>query len=167
MADRIVVMNHGVIEQVGTPTEIYREPATLFVADFIGAMNKLPVRVVDEDHVQTGETVLRCRPHRFVAGSEVTLAVRPEDVDPGESDAGAGGANRLDVTVSEMEFLGSFWRARLSGSAFGRAAISADFSVNAVRRLGIADGAGMSIALPVDRLHVFPGVATPEDDTDG
>jgi len=41
MADRIVVMNHGVIEQVGTPIEIYREPHTLFVADFIGEMNQI------------------------------------------------------------------------------------------------------------------------------
>ena len=40
MADRIVVMNDGVIEQIGTPTEIYREPASLFVADFIGEMNQ-------------------------------------------------------------------------------------------------------------------------------
>lgn len=42
MADRIVVMNHGVIEQIGSPTEIYREPETLFVADFIGEMNQIP-----------------------------------------------------------------------------------------------------------------------------
>ena len=42
MADRIVVMNHGVIEQVGTPLEVYREPATAFVADFIGSMNFMP-----------------------------------------------------------------------------------------------------------------------------
>ncbi len=41
MADRIVVMNHGVIEQVGTPAEIYRAPATAFVADFVGKMNFL------------------------------------------------------------------------------------------------------------------------------
>ena len=41
MADRIVVMNHGVIEQIGSPTEVYREPANLFVADFIGEMNQV------------------------------------------------------------------------------------------------------------------------------
>src|SRR3546814_3842244 len=41
MADRIVVMNHGVIEQIGTPTEIYRQPKSLFVADFIGETNQL------------------------------------------------------------------------------------------------------------------------------
>ena len=44
MADRIVVMNQGVIEQVGSPTEIYREPKTLFVADFIGETNKIDAR---------------------------------------------------------------------------------------------------------------------------
>ena len=46
MADRIVVMNHGVIEQVGTPAEIYRKPATAFVADFVGAMNSLDAVVI-------------------------------------------------------------------------------------------------------------------------
>ena len=45
MADRIVVMNHGVIEQVGAPAEIYREPASVFVADFIGTMNFLAAEV--------------------------------------------------------------------------------------------------------------------------
>ena len=39
MADRVVVMNHGPIEQVGTPREVYREPATAFVADFVGKVN--------------------------------------------------------------------------------------------------------------------------------
>ncbi len=51
MADRIVVMNHGVIDQVGTPLEIYREPATRFVADFIGTMNFLPGRVAGPGRV--------------------------------------------------------------------------------------------------------------------
>jgi iron(III) transport system ATP-binding protein len=44
VADRIVVMNHGLIEQVGTPMEIYREPASPFVADFVGKVNVMPVR---------------------------------------------------------------------------------------------------------------------------
>ena len=46
MADRIVVMNHGVIEQVGTPTEVYRKPDSAFVADFVGTTNFLPGVVV-------------------------------------------------------------------------------------------------------------------------
>jgi iron(III) transport system ATP-binding protein len=45
VADRIVVMNHGVIEQVGSPMDIYREPASPFVADFVGKVNVLPAHV--------------------------------------------------------------------------------------------------------------------------
>ncbi len=154
MADRIVVMNHGVIEQVGTPAEIYREPATLFVADFIGAMNKLPAVAVDADHVRLGAATLRCRRHRMAAGAEVTLAIRPEDVVPVEG-GGAGAGNRFEMTIAEMEFLGSFWRARLAGPALAGADLEADFSVNAIRRLTLAEGSTLSIELPVDRLHVF------------
>ena len=54
MADRIVVMNHGVIEQVGTPEEIYATPASAFVADFIGTMNFLPAELVSDKRVRLG-----------------------------------------------------------------------------------------------------------------
>ena len=56
MADRIVVMNHGVIEQVGTPLEIYRDPATSFVADFIGTMNFMPGTVIGPDRVRSAKS---------------------------------------------------------------------------------------------------------------
>jgi iron(III) transport system ATP-binding protein len=54
MADRIVVMNQGVIEQVGTPEEIYRHPASPFVADFVGTMNFLPGTAADHGRVRLG-----------------------------------------------------------------------------------------------------------------
>src|SRR6201984_3138266 len=62
LADRVVVMNHGVIEQVGSPQDLYHNPATRFVAGFIGspAMNFLPVRVAD-----AGGTLRRCFTHRL------------------------------------------------------------------------------------------------------
>ncbi|MEQ8397396.1 putative 2-aminoethylphosphonate ABC transporter ATP-binding protein [Thalassobaculum sp.] len=168
MADRIVVMNHGVIDQIGTPTEIYREPATLFVADFIGAMNRLPVVIVDADHVRLGETILQCRPHDLSVDAEATLAIRPEDVVPVESGGSRPkGGNRFDVTVHALEFLGSFWRAVLTGPAFGAVEVEADFSVNAIRRLDIADGMAMAVELPVDRLHVFAGRDASGGDADG
>ena len=162
MADRIVVMNHGVIEQVGSPAEIYREPATLFVADFIGAMNKLPAVVEDAGHVRLGDVVLKCRGHALPPGAEATLAVRPEDVVPVEG-IGADAGNRFATTIAEMEFLGSFWRARLTGPALGEPGLEADFSVNAIRRLGLAQGSTLSVALPADRLHVFAGVGMEVD----
>ncbi|MCV5224949.1 ABC transporter ATP-binding protein, partial [Escherichia coli] len=58
MADRIVVMNHGVIEQVGTPQEIYQQPATRFVAEFVGSMNFIETSVVTESQVRIAETLL-------------------------------------------------------------------------------------------------------------
>src|SRR5690349_6435110 len=59
IADRIVVMNHGIIEQVGTPLEIYRDPATPFVADFVGHMNFLPGKLSGAGHIQIGPVALK------------------------------------------------------------------------------------------------------------
>lgn len=57
VADRIVVMNHGVIEQVGTPMDIYREPASPFVADFVGKVNVLPAQRIG-GKLQIGQMIL-------------------------------------------------------------------------------------------------------------
>ena len=155
MADRVVVMNDGVIEQIGTPTEIYREPASLFVADFIGSMNKLRVTVADQTHVKIGTATLACRSHGLPKKAEAVLALRPEDVIPLESADAAKAVNAYPVKVRDMEFLGSYWRAWLTSEAFGGAEIDCQFSINAVRRLDISQGALLSIQLPQDRVHVF------------
>ena len=163
MADRIVVMNHGVIEQVGTPTEIYRHPKTLFVADFIGETNQFAADIVDATKVRVGETEFACAAHELPAG-DATAVIRPVDIIPHGSGARSPGApdavgtpeNLVDVTVEEMEFLGAFWRCRLSSARFGEKLLVADFSINAVRRLGIEVGAGMQVELPQGRLLVFP-----------
>ena len=155
MADRVVVMNDGVIEQIGTPTEIYREPASLFVADFIGSMNKLRVTVADQTHLKIGTATLACRSHGLAKKAEAVLALRPEDVIPLESADAAKAVNAYPVKVRDMEFLGSHWRAWLTSEAFGGAEIDCQFSINAVRRLDISQGASLSIQLPQDRVHVF------------
>ena len=59
VADRIVVMNHGVIEQVGTPMEVYREPATPFVADFVGRINVLPATLEAAGQLRLGSRTVR------------------------------------------------------------------------------------------------------------
>ena len=66
MADRIVVMNRGAIEQIGTPIEIYRQPASPFVADFIGLMNFIPGTVTAPDRVRCGELELACAADGFL-----------------------------------------------------------------------------------------------------
>ncbi len=156
MADRIVVMNDGVIEQVGSPTDVYREPANLFVADFIGEMNQIAARVGKAGRLEIGKVSFACHAHRFAEGEAVVAAIRPEDIIPGEAGQknGANG-NSIGVQLSEMEFLGSFWRSRLESTEFGGSELIADFSINAVRRLELAEGCDMVIELPEDRLMAF------------
>ncbi len=154
MADRIVVMNQGVIEQVGTPTEVYRKPASAFVADFVGTTNFLPGVVAGPGHVRFGEINLACELDvHFGPGNDVTLAIRPEDVVI--RNIGPATPNTFSARVAEVEFLGSFCRVGLAVNG-GDPALLADFSINAVRDLGIAEGKVMPVALPPDRLRVFP-----------
>jgi len=154
MADRIVVMNQGVIEQVGTPLEIYREPATAFVADFIGTMNFLPGVAVSGTAVRLGDVQLDCDMNGFAPETPVTVAVRPEDIvmrSAGESDE-----NSIEVQIEEAEFLGSFIRAEMTSDALGERRLRADFSINLVRRLEIGEGDVVTISLPSDRLRIYP-----------
>ena len=154
MADRIVVMNEGVIEQVGTPTEVYRRPASAFVADFVGTTNFLPAVVIGPGRVRFESLDLECEIGlRPGPGHDVTLAIRPEDVVVRNVDART--ANSLAVRVTEIEFLGSFCRVGLTMNG-EKPALMADFSINVVRDLAITEGMDLRIALPPDRLRVFP-----------
>src|SRR5450631_1950809 len=81
MADRIVVMNQGAIDQVGTPQEIYRHPTTAFVADFVGSMNFLPGTFVAPDKVKVGGLTFDCPAQDGLAPAQkINLCIRPEDV---------------------------------------------------------------------------------------
>ena len=160
MADRIVVMNQGVIEQVGTPTEIYREPDTLFVADFIGEMNQVEGRVNGDNSVSIGELSFKSRSHGLSREAPVVAAIRPEDIVPqgiGDySSSDSSAENSLEVEIEDMEFLGSFWRVSLKNSELGGANLIADLSINATRRLEVDLGSTIRVKLPADRLWIFP-----------
>jgi len=151
MADRIVVMNHGVIEQVGTPQEIYRAPATAFVADFVGAMNFLDGILDAPDRVRIGAASVACQTQDGLRpGAAVRLCIRPEDVRV--RDLPVDVSNRLAATVEDLDFVGAFCRASLTA---GEIALMADFSSNLIRDLGVAVGGTLDVALPPDRLRVF------------
>ena len=164
MGDRIVVMNHGIIEQIGTPTEIYRDPKSLFVADFIGEMNQLAAIIPSKNSVTIGNTEFSCIPHSYPSGESVIAAIRPEDIIPHGSGSRSPGAkdkiisleNMIDVEIVDMEFLGSYWRAGLSGKPLGDVRLVANFSINAIRRMDLAVGKTLSIELSPKRLKVFP-----------
>jgi iron(III) transport system ATP-binding protein len=153
MADRIVVMNHGVIEQVGTPLQIYREPATPFVADFVGTMNFLDGVLVAPGRVRLGGAELECDSDGLAPGTSVRVSIRPEDVRVRGLEAGV--PNRIDVEIAECDFMGSFCRASLRPAAMPEAEIQADFSINLMRDFDIEPGRRLEVALPRERLRVF------------
>jgi iron(III) transport system ATP-binding protein len=154
MADRIVVMNHGVIEQVGTPTDIYRNPASAFVADFVGAMNFLPATVAGDGRVTLGNLALTCAAASSLpAGTALQICVRPEDVQVRGITADT--PNAVEARLADMEFLGSFFRATLRPAAAGDVTVQGDFSINLVRDLALAAGQTIRIALPPDRIIAF------------
>lgn len=157
MADRIVVMNQGVIDQIGTPAEVYGAPASLFVADFIGSMNKVQARVIDANHLQIDAAQLICTAHGLAPGATATLTIRPEDIVPLEQGEQRASENTIQVTVTTMEYLGSFWRCDLHATDIPSATLQADFSANAVRRLRIATNSSLSVDLPISRVRVFEG----------
>jgi len=157
MADRIVVMNQGVIDQVGTPTEIYREPKTLFVADFIGTMNHVNGHAETPESARLGSLELACRKHDLAPGQRAVISIRPEDIVPSDeiADTGTQTGNCFNATVEDMEFLGSFWRIHLGDEQLRDSQLIIDLSVNAVIRMGTSVGKKMSIELPSDRLLVY------------
>ena len=111
MSDRLAVMSEGRVEQVGTPREVYDEPASAYVADFLGISNLMPARVtVAGDgytpcQLQLGEFSLQAECGATAATGAVKLAVRPERVmlHP----FGAEGRNHVPGMVERVVFLGS------------------------------------------------------------
>ncbi len=81
MSDKIVVMNKGEIQQVGSPIEIYNEPANRFVANFIGESNILLGTMVDDYKVRFDDKTFDCVDYGFKKNEEVEVVIRPEDID--------------------------------------------------------------------------------------
>jgi putative spermidine/putrescine transport system ATP-binding protein len=101
LADRIVIMNRGRIEQVGTPAAVYDHPETVFVADFIGAMNRMPARL-EAEAILAGPWHLALNPPQAAAlagAGALDLAVRPEDIEPVEAQAAADACGRVEQII--------------------------------------------------------------------
>ncbi len=119
ISDRVVVMDRGVIEEVGSPARIYGEPHSAFTASFIGAMNELPVRVISQR-----DGLVEREGRRFVApgatdlpdGAVALLLVRPESLRPLEANAEPGPDTPvLRGRVEVQTFLGATTRLLLGG----------------------------------------------------
>jgi sn-glycerol 3-phosphate transport system ATP-binding protein len=150
LADRLVVMNKGTIEQVGTPFEIYERPASLYVAGFIGspAMNFLPgqYKAAQKAVVLEDGTVIRLPEEREVAdGQLVQIGVRPE-----HAVLAAPGQGLFDARLEMIEELGA---ARLCSLKVD----DITFSLITESRPSAAAGAVMGVRFDPESIHLFHG----------
>jgi len=117
MSDRIAVMSEGVVEQIGTPEEIYHRPASLFVAGFIGSANLLPGTVSGHDgddtvvELECGVTVRAAGVHPPGRGAPASIMIRPERLQVTTTDGGDG--RSLEGTVRDVIFQGAAVRIQL------------------------------------------------------
>ena len=105
MSDRLAVMSNGRIQQVGSPAEVYEEPSTAYVADFLGASNLMPAVGDGGGRVRLGDFQFTAARGDFGARGPVRIVVRPERV--GLDDQGTPGDNRIPGMVERVLYVGS------------------------------------------------------------
>ncbi|MAZ19183.1 MAG: sn-glycerol-3-phosphate ABC transporter ATP-binding protein UgpC [Ahrensia sp.] len=143
MADRIVVLNSGRIEQIGTPLEVYRRPESAFVASFIGspAMNLIPAHG-ESGNLRVGDHVVAMTNGHAVPESQITFGVRAEDIRL----RGEGEDADMELTIDYVEELGA---GRLVHGRIG----GAKLAVSLPSGEPLSDR--LDLVLDRDRLHIF------------
>jgi multiple sugar transport system ATP-binding protein len=151
MADRIVILRDGVIEQIGTPGELYRAPANQFVAGFIGAptMNFIEGSVEnegDDSLFRMGDSVLIRLPCPVTAGQRVVLGVRPEDWSISSNHvSGSKQVLRGEIRLVEPTGPSDFLTVHTPAGA-----------LTVVAESGMASqGSSISLGVRPDKIHVF------------
>ena len=152
VADRIVVMNHGVIEQVGTPMQVYRDPATPFVADFVGKINVLSGRLHPGRDLRIGASRFACE-HDTAAERDVKVYLRPEDVLA--RPIAPGDINVFDGAIDKIEFLGSYCLVRVNAEAMGTQPITVYLSLNYLAEQNLVVGSRLPLKVLPERMRFF------------
>jgi iron(III) transport system ATP-binding protein len=158
MSDRILVMDRGVVQQVGAPEEIYRQPVNEFVATFIGQCNMLRATVIERIdkgryrlRVDGADGTLDVRAEALTIGADAAIALRPESLQLAPLNGGepAGEANVLRGELRDLAFLGDRYRYELSCGG-----------VDLVAQGGQAmQRGGVSIFVPPEACVVLPSPA--------
>ena len=150
VADRVVLMNQGAVEQIGTPEEVYSRPATPFVYGFLGAVNLFHGRV-DGEGLRVGDARLPQQAGGFGEGTEVLAFARPHELDiVVDADASAGIAAR----VSRVLAFGITARVELDGVNGARGQhFEVEITRERVERLGLAEG--QAVRLLPSHLSLF------------
>ncbi len=155
MADRVVVMNQGAIDQVGTPMQVYREPATAFVADFVGKSIILPATVRAAGELEVGTVRLKVDGMAAIhpPGARVLAFLRPEDVVVrGAADTLAGS---LPGRIENIEFLGAVCRLGIRVEGIESQLVYADFSPRGMLAFQLERGCPVRVLLPAHSIRIF------------
>jgi putative spermidine/putrescine transport system ATP-binding protein len=148
VSDHVAVMYGGRIEQMGSPAEMYSAPATPFVAEFIGTMNRLEGTIVDGG-VRHGDTTLQIDAARGrTPGERVLVLVRPETVEVSAN--GASGRNTFGGEVITQTFLGPVTRLKIVGTGVDLIA-----DVPTQKALSLPVGTKVSAALPAEGVRLL------------
>jgi len=153
MADRIVVMNQGVIDQVGTPLEVYREPATPFVADFVGKVNMLAGTIEGPGRVKVGSHSFGGAACNGSAGRAVKAYLRPEDIVA--RPIAEGDANVVDSRIDKIEFLGSYCLVRVAVAGLEGLPLTVYLSLNFLSEQNLREGSSLRLRILAERMRVF------------
>ena len=158
VADRIVVMNAGSIEQVGSAMQVYRDPATLFVADFVGRINALPATLeagAMPGFLKIGDRVLRCDAalNGHAPGRALRVYLRPEDILA--RPVPEGDPNVFDAVIDSIEFLGPYCLVRVSAEQLGSNALTVYLSLNYLAEARLEVGSRLPLRLMPERMRVF------------
>ncbi|MHB2263798.1 ABC transporter ATP-binding protein [Aliihoeflea sp. PC F10.4] len=105
MCDRIAVMNKGQLAQIGTPQDIYERPATPFVAEFVGRINKLPGRMKDNSTIAVAERTFKTTRNIGESG-DVTLMIRPHRIEMVKHGTPVDGRNVAEGTIARATYVG-------------------------------------------------------------
>ena len=150
MSDRLGVMHGGRIRQLGTPRQVYEEPATTFVADFLGVSNLMPGTCDGAGRVTVDGVGFEAQQGDVQARGAIRVTIRPErvEIEP----AGSTGPNRLHATVNELVYLGSTTQVIVrTGSDATLQALLA----NTGRALPYERGSSVVAYLPAEALRVL------------
>ena len=151
ISDHVAVMYGGVIEQMGTPSEMYTAPKTPFVAEFIGTMNRLEAHVVDGTAGEVEHAGVRLRINEArgrATGERVLILIRPEALELQAAGNGAvPGANALAAEVLSQTFLGPVTRLKMTGG------LIADMST--ARASALPVGASIVAQVPGEGLQLL------------
>jgi iron(III) transport system ATP-binding protein len=153
MADRIVVMQSGRIQQTGAPQDIYHQPSNPFVADFIGRGNLIEATAIDAGHVDCQGLRLRCQA-TLQPGRRYRFYLRPEAISL--LDVLDAVENSTLATVERCEFLGAYSLVTLSPLGAKVPPLQAQFASNYLAGRPIRVGSQIRIGLPAERLQPMP-----------